>query len=171
MSLVASMLRIGSRCRDIFRGCPNAHAPNDGQDRGVVTRSADRSASARRCESTASKSDAIRPIRPSCKLHGVGYERSSAEAKNTSEGPGSWGCVLIGPSGSANMTPFNRRRGSVAYRLPPQCWLRRAKSRSIHLELLTGRGQISKPEHQQISPWCLYAYGKKRKRPVHAAIY
>jgi hypothetical protein len=44
----------GSRCRDVFRERPNAHAPRDGQDRGVVTRSMDRSASARRCESTAS---------------------------------------------------------------------------------------------------------------------
>jgi hypothetical protein len=54
----------GSRWREVLRGCPNAHASKDGQDRGAVTRSVDRSASARRCESTASKSGAIRPIRP-----------------------------------------------------------------------------------------------------------
>ncbi len=54
----------GSRCREVRRERPNAHAPRDGQDRGVVPRSVDRSASARRCERTARKSDAIRPIRP-----------------------------------------------------------------------------------------------------------
>jgi len=26
----------GSRCRDVFRERPNAHAPRDGQDRGVA---------------------------------------------------------------------------------------------------------------------------------------
>jgi len=77
----------GSRCRDALRERPNAHAPRDGQDRGVVPRSVDGSASARRCESTASKSDAIRPIQPSCKQHGVGYVRSSAKANGTSEDP------------------------------------------------------------------------------------
>ena len=129
---VACSLRAedGSRCRDVFGERPNAHAPRDGQDPGVVTRSVDRSTSARRCESTASKSDAIRPIRPSCKQHSVGYVRSCAKANGTSEGPGSQGCLLICPSGSANMTHFNRRRGSVAYRLPPQCWLRRATTRA-----------------------------------------
>ena len=35
----------GTRCRDVFRERPNAHAPRDGQDRGVVPRSVDRSAS------------------------------------------------------------------------------------------------------------------------------
>ena len=34
----------------------------------------------------------------------------------------------------------------------------RATSRSIHLQPLTGRGHISKPELQQIYPRCLYAY-------------
>ena len=83
----------GSRCRGVLRERPNAHAPRDGQDPGVVTGSVDRSASARRCESTASKSDAIRPIQPSCKQHGVGYVRSSAKANSTSEDPFSRGCV------------------------------------------------------------------------------
>ena len=73
----------GSRCTEVLRERPIAHAPRDGQDRGVVPRSVDRSASARRCESTASKSDSVRPIQPSCKLHGVGYERSSAKANGT----------------------------------------------------------------------------------------
>ncbi len=54
----------GSRCRDALRERPIAHAPRDGQDPGVVRRSVDRSASVRRCESSASKSVAIRPIRP-----------------------------------------------------------------------------------------------------------
>ena len=67
--------------------------------------------------------------------------------------------------------PPTGRRVSVAYRLPPQCGLGRATRRSINLEPLTGRGHISKPELQQISPKCLYAYGMKGKRPVHAAIY
>jgi hypothetical protein len=35
----------GSRCRDVFREHHNAYAATDGQDRGVVTRSVDRSAS------------------------------------------------------------------------------------------------------------------------------
>ena len=48
----------GSRCRDILRERPNAHAPRNGQDRGVVPRSMNRSAPVRRCESTASKSGA-----------------------------------------------------------------------------------------------------------------
>jgi hypothetical protein len=52
----------GSRCRGVLRERPNAHAPRYGKDRGVVPRSVDRSASARRCESTVSKSGAIRPI-------------------------------------------------------------------------------------------------------------
>lgn len=60
-----------SRCRDLLRERHNAHAARDGQDRGVVTRSVDRSASVRQCESSASKSVAIRPIRPLCKQHGV----------------------------------------------------------------------------------------------------
>jgi len=83
----------GFRCREVLRERPNATAPRDGQDRGVVPRSVDRTASVGRCESTASKSDAVRPIRPSCKQHGVGYERSSAKANGTSGGPGSQGCV------------------------------------------------------------------------------
>jgi hypothetical protein len=41
----------------------------------------DRSASERRCVSTASKSDAITPIRPLCKQHDVGYEQSSAKGR------------------------------------------------------------------------------------------
>ena len=80
----------GSRCREVLRERPNPHSSKDGQDRGVVRRSVDRSASARRCESTARKSDSIRPIRPLCKQQdGVGYVRSSAKANSTSEGPGS----------------------------------------------------------------------------------
>ena len=43
--------------------------------------------------------------------------------------------------------------------IEPQCPPRRATNRSIHLESLTGRGHISKPEHQQIKPRRLYAYG------------
>jgi hypothetical protein len=54
----------GFRCREVLRERPNAHASRDGQDPGVVPRLVDRSASARRCESTVSKSGAIRPIRP-----------------------------------------------------------------------------------------------------------
>ena len=53
-----------SRLSDVLGERPNATAPRDGQDRGVVPRSVDRSASARRCESAASKSDGIRPIWP-----------------------------------------------------------------------------------------------------------
>ena len=45
-----------------------------------------------------SKSDAIRPIQPLCKLHGVGYERSFVKANGTSEGPGSQSGTH-GPSG------------------------------------------------------------------------
>jgi hypothetical protein len=50
--------------------------------------------------------------------------------------------------GTADRAPYWRRRVSVAYRLPLHCWLRRATNRSIHLEPLTGRRHISKPEHQ-----------------------
>jgi hypothetical protein len=105
---VACSLRAedGSRCRDVLRERPNAHAPRHGQDPGVFTGSVDRSASARRCESTVSKSDAIRPIWPSCKQHGVGYEQGSARANSTSEGPGSQGCAPMGPSGSADRAPY-----------------------------------------------------------------
>ena len=35
----------------------------------------------------ASKSDGIRPTRPLCKLHGVGYVRSSAKVNSASEEP------------------------------------------------------------------------------------
>jgi len=136
----------GTRCRDVFRERHNAHAPRDGQDPGVVSRSLDRSASERWCKRTASKSGAIRPIRPSCKLHGVGYVQSFAKANSTSEDP----CLQSHTHGygSANRTLYKRRRASVGHRLPPQCWLRRATNRSIHLEPLTGHGHISKPEHQ-----------------------
>jgi hypothetical protein len=89
----------GSRCRDALRERPNAHAPRDGQDRGVATRSVDRSASVRQCESSASKSVAIRPIRPSCKQHGVGYLRSSAKANSKTKGVCSQGCVHMGHCG------------------------------------------------------------------------
>ena len=41
----------------------------------------------RRCVSTASKSEAIRPTRPLCKQHGVGYARNSVKANSTSEEP------------------------------------------------------------------------------------
>jgi len=54
--------------------------------------------------------------------------------------------------------PTYARRAAVAYRLPPQCWLRRATSRSIHLEPLTGLGHFCKPELHSILPRCLYAY-------------
>jgi hypothetical protein len=95
----------GSRCREVLRGCPNAHASRDGQDRGVVTRSVDRSASARRCERTASKSDAVRPTRPFCKQHGVGYVRSSAKANSKSEEPCLQACVTMRPLGSDDRAP------------------------------------------------------------------
>ena len=49
-------------------------------------------------------------------------------------------------------------------RLRPPSWPRGATSRSIHLEHLTGRGHISKPEYQQISPRCLYAYSGNHNR-------
>jgi len=147
----------GSRCRELLRGCPNAHASRDGQDRGFIPRSVDRSASARRCESTASKSGAITPIRPLRKLHDVGYVRSSAKANGTSGGPGSQGCTM-GLLGSADRAPYKRRRASVGHRLPPQCWPRRATSRSIHLEPLTDLGHFCKPELHSILPRCLYAY-------------
>ena len=92
----------GSRCTEVLRERPNAYASKDGQNGGVVTRSVDRSASARRCESTASKSGAIRPIWPSCKQHGVGYLRSSAKANSTSEDPCSQRCVPMRLLGSAD---------------------------------------------------------------------
>jgi hypothetical protein len=88
----------GSRCRDVLRERPNSHASKDGQDRGVVPRSVDRSASVRRCESTASKSDSTWPIRPLCKQHGGECERSFVKANGTSEGPGSQSGTH-GPSG------------------------------------------------------------------------
>ncbi len=96
----------GSRCREVLKERPNAHASRDGQDRGVGTRSPDRSASVRRCERTASKSDAVRPIRPSCKQHGVGYERSSAKANSKAKGACSQGCVPLGLLGSADRAPY-----------------------------------------------------------------
>jgi hypothetical protein len=164
----------GSRCREVLGECPNTHAPRGGQDPGVVPRSVDRSASARRCESTTSKSDAKRPIRPSCKQHGVGYERSCAKGNSTSEDPCSQNHTH--GYGSANRTPYKRRRASVAYRLAPTCWPRRATNRSIHLEPLTRRGHISKPALPQIYPRCLYAYPicktdgpKKPTRPLYAS--
>jgi hypothetical protein len=88
----------GSRCCDVLRGRPNTHAPRDGQDRRVIPRSVDRSASVRRCESTASKSDSTWPIRPLCKQHGGECERSFVKANGTSEGPGSQSGTH-GPSG------------------------------------------------------------------------
>ena len=54
--------------------------------------------------------------------------------------------------------PRHERSASVAYRLRPPCWPRRATSRSIHLEPLKDLGHIGKPERQQIYPRCLYAY-------------
>ena len=60
--------------------------------------------------------------------------------------------------GSSNRTSYKRRSASVAYRLAPTCWRRRALTRSIHLEPLTNLGHISKPELQPIYPRCLYAY-------------
>jgi hypothetical protein len=92
----------GPRCREVLRERPNPHSSKDGQDPGVVPRSVDRSASARRCESTVSKSDAIRPIWPSCKQHGVGYEQGSARANSTSEDPCSQRCVPMRLLGSAD---------------------------------------------------------------------
>ena len=44
--------------------------------------------------------------------------------------------------------PRHERSASVAYRLRPPCWPRRATSRSIHLEPLTDLGHIGKPEPQ-----------------------
>jgi hypothetical protein len=139
----------GSRCRDVLRERPNAHAPRDGQDPGVVARSVDRSASVRRCVGAASKSDSTWPIRPLCKRHGIGYVRSCAKANGTSEGPGSQGCVPWVSWALRTEPPTGRRRGSVEYRLPPQCGLRRAINRSIHLDAYNGPWvYISRPEHQ-----------------------
>ena len=68
----------------------------------------DRSASARRCESTASKSDAIRLIQPSCKQHGVGYVRSSAKANSKTKGVCSQGDSggLLEPYGKNALRAF-----------------------------------------------------------------
>jgi hypothetical protein len=89
MSLVACVLRMdldgGMSLESVLTHMLRGTAKTE----EFVTRSVDRSASARRCESTANKSDAIRPIRPLCKLHGVGYVRSSAKANSTSERPSS----------------------------------------------------------------------------------
>ena len=66
--------------------------------------------------------------------------------------------IPIGLLGSTDRAPYWRRRTSVEYRLPPQSWPRRTTNRSIHLEPLTGRGHISKPDLQKIDSRCLYAY-------------
>jgi hypothetical protein len=149
----------GSRCREVLGECPNTHAPRDGQDRGVVPRSVDRSASARRCERTASKSGAIRPIRPLRKLHDVGVRAELRKRKWYVRRAGFAGLCTHASPGLCGQSPFHGRRASVEYRLPPQCWLRRATNRIIHLEPVTGRGHIGKPEHQEISPRCLCDYG------------
>jgi hypothetical protein len=96
----------GSRCRDVLRGCHNAHAPRDGQDRGVVARSVDRSASVRRYESTASKSGALRPTQPFCKRQDVAYVQSSARINGASEGPCSHRRVPMRLLGSPDSAPF-----------------------------------------------------------------
>ncbi len=57
-------------------------------------------------------------------------------------------CVPMGPLGSDDKATQHERRASVAYRLAPPCWPRRATNRSIHLEPLTDLGHISKPELQ-----------------------
>jgi hypothetical protein len=54
----------------------------------------------------------------------------------------------MGLLGSDDRAPRHERSASVAYRLPPPCWVRRATNRSIHLEPLTDLGHISKPELQ-----------------------
>ena len=69
----------------------------------------------------------------------------------------------MGLLGSDDRAPRHERSASVAYRLPPPCWVRRATNRSIHLEPLTDLGHISKPELQQIYLRCLYAYEEARK--------
>jgi hypothetical protein len=53
--------------------------------------------------------------------------------------------------------------GGGAYRLPPECWCRGATNRSIHLERLTGREDISKSELHSIYPRCLFAYRRATK--------
>ena len=65
--------------------------------------------------------------------------------------------------------PRHDRNASVAYRLAPTCWPRRATNRSIHLEPLSERGYTSKPEPQQIYPRCLYAYAKPRVKTIRWA--
>jgi hypothetical protein len=50
------------------------------------------------------------------------------------------------PLGSDDRAPRHERSASVAYRLAPTCWPRKATSRSIHLEPLTDLGYLSKPE-------------------------
>jgi hypothetical protein len=108
------------------------------------------------CVSPVRKRDAIRPTQPLCKRQDVGYVRNSAKANSMSEDLCSQNHTH--GYGSANRTPYKRRRASVEYRSPPQYWLRRATNRSIHLEPLTDLGHISKREHLQISPRWLYAY-------------
>ena len=127
----------GSRCRGVLRERPNAHAPRDGQDPGVVTGSVDRSASARRCESTASKSVAIRPTRPLCEQNGGECERSSAKANSKTKGSCSQGnsrgllepyspsalrgrCASVGHRLIPTFRPAGPRTSPVvALRLPP----------------------------------------------------
>ncbi len=104
------------------------------------------------------KSNGIRPTRLRCKLHGVGYVQRYAKANSASEEPCLQGCVPMGLLGSDDKAPQHERSASVAYRLPPPCWPRRATSRSIHLELLIDLGYLSKPELQQIYPRCLYDF-------------
>jgi hypothetical protein len=110
----------GSRCRDVLRERPNSHASKDGQDRGVVPRSVDRSASVRRCESTASKSDSTWPIRPLCKQHGGECERSDGRANSKAKGSCSQGNSrgLLEPYGK---TPAGRC-ATVGHGLLPTRW-------------------------------------------------
>ncbi len=54
----------------------------------------------------------------------------------------------MGLLGSDDKAPRHERSASVAYRLAPPYWPRRATSRSIHLEPTTDLGHISKPELQ-----------------------
>ena len=71
----------------------------------------------RRCESTSNKHDAIRPIWPLSKQHGVGYVRISAKANSTSEAMFAGVCTHRS-LGLCGQSPRDGRRASVEYRLP-----------------------------------------------------
>ena len=149
----------GSRCRDVFEERPNAHAPRDGQDRGVVPRSVDRSASARRCGRTASKSVGTRRIWPCCKQHGSECARSCVRVINTSNRSHA-PRVEDAPDPASDPWCRHRPFGAGARggrRLLPLCRPAGPENPSSHRESLTKTGAISKPELQQIYPRWLYA--------------